>query len=213
MKMIGLHQLADAAIQRQRRAGVAGRGTGGPAGADRVGVREGGRHAVVFEAARGVHALVLQEQLARLHADVPGHAVGRVQQRLPFADRDDLVRRGERQQLAESPDAAEAERLVAAASTSPRTRRATREPAASPSRRRRRAASRTRRSWCAPRRRRTSPRSRASRSAERRDRSWFSPWMPPQFLRVSQQQRQNIGNCGGAQLALRDSRIWSPAAT
>ena len=48
-------------------------------------------------------------------ADVAADAVGRVQQRLAFADGDDLVRRGERQQLAEPPDAAEAERLVAAA--------------------------------------------------------------------------------------------------
>ena len=39
-------------------------------------------------------------------------AVRRLQQRLPFADGHDLVGRGERQQLAEPPDAAEAQRLV-----------------------------------------------------------------------------------------------------
>ena len=38
------------------------------------GVAEGGRHAVVFEAARGVHPLVLQVQPAGLHAHVAGHA-------------------------------------------------------------------------------------------------------------------------------------------
>ena len=42
---------------------------------------------------------------------VLGDRVGLLQQRLPFADGDDLVRRGERQQLVESPDAAEVQRI------------------------------------------------------------------------------------------------------
>ena len=61
-----------AAVHGQRGAGVAGRGAGGPLGADHVGVRERGGHAVVFEAARGVHPLVLQEQLPGVEADVLG---------------------------------------------------------------------------------------------------------------------------------------------
>ena len=107
MKITACISLRDAAVQGERRAGVAGRGAGGPLGADRAGVREGGRHAVVFEAARGVHPLVLQEQPAGVQADVLGDAVGVLQQRLAFADGDDLVGRGERQQLVEPPDAAE----------------------------------------------------------------------------------------------------------
>ena len=58
--------------------------------------REGGRHAVVLEAARGVHPLVLQVQAAGRDADVLGHAVRGVQQRLAFADRDALLAAGRR---------------------------------------------------------------------------------------------------------------------
>ena len=43
-----------------------------------------------------------------LHADELRHAVGLLQERLPFADRDDRIGRGERQQLVEPPHAAEA---------------------------------------------------------------------------------------------------------
>ncbi len=53
------------AVDRQRRRGVAGAGAGDPPGADHPGVRERGGHAVVLEAARGVHPLVLQQQAAR----------------------------------------------------------------------------------------------------------------------------------------------------
>ncbi len=45
----GLHQSRGGAVHGQRRAGVAGRGAGRPLGADGPGVRERGRHAVVFE--------------------------------------------------------------------------------------------------------------------------------------------------------------------
>ncbi len=102
------------AVEGQRGAGVAGRRAGGALGADDVGVGEGGGHAVVFEAARGVHALVLQEQAARLEADVAADAVGHHQGRLAFADRDDFVLRGEGQQLVEPPHAAATEGFVAA---------------------------------------------------------------------------------------------------
>ncbi len=89
------------------------RGAGRPAGADHAGVGERGRHAVVLEAARGVHALRTAGTAGPAQADVAGHAVGTLQERLPFADGHDLLGRGERQQLAETPDAAEAERIGA----------------------------------------------------------------------------------------------------
>ena len=108
-----LHQPRDRAVEGQRGAGVAGRGAGGVRGADQPGVAEGGRHAVVLEAARRVHPLVLQVQPARRHAGVAGHAVGGVQQRLPFAHRDALPERRERQQFVKSPHAAETVRVVA----------------------------------------------------------------------------------------------------
>jgi hypothetical protein len=57
---------------------------------------------------------VLQHQSARIHADVTGDRLRVLQDRLPFADRDDLVVGSEREQLAKSPDAAEIERVVAA---------------------------------------------------------------------------------------------------
>ena len=62
--------------------------------ADHAGVGEGGGHAVVFEAAGGVEALVLQEQLAGLHADFAGQQVALLEQRAAFADGDDLSRCG-----------------------------------------------------------------------------------------------------------------------
>ena len=111
-----LHQLADAAVEGERGAGVAGRGAGGAAGADHVGVGEGGRHAVVFEAARGVHALVLQ--------DTAGRAAGRRSWPTPSdwcssvcpSPMVTIFSGGANgKQLAEPPDAAEAERIVAAA--------------------------------------------------------------------------------------------------
>jgi hypothetical protein len=106
------HQPGDGAVHGQRSAGVAGRRARRPLGTDVSGMGESRGHAVVFEAARRIQALVLQEQPARLDADVRRHAIGLLQQRLALADRDDLVRRGERQQFMEPPHAAEAERIV-----------------------------------------------------------------------------------------------------
>ena len=78
-----------------------------------AGVGERRRHAVVLEAARRVHPLVLQEEPAGLEADVAGHAVGLLQDGLALADGQNLFGRGERQQFAETPDAAEVERIAA----------------------------------------------------------------------------------------------------
>ena len=74
---------------------------------------ERGRHAVVLEAARRVHALILQIEPARRDADVFGHALGRLEQRLAFADGDASLDRRERQQVVEPPHAAETVRIVA----------------------------------------------------------------------------------------------------
>ena len=81
---------------------------------DHPGVRKCRRHAVVFEAARGVHALVLQKQAAALQSDIFSHESRVLQQRLPFADGDRHFRRSERQQFAKSPHAAKTKRFVAA---------------------------------------------------------------------------------------------------
>ena len=70
----------------------------------------------------GFMPFVLQEQTARLHArHTPATRVGPLQQRLPFADGDDLVGRGERQQLAEAPDAAESKRIMPPGATGSRS--------------------------------------------------------------------------------------------
>ena len=51
-------------------------------------------------------------QTAGLETDVAGHAGEQLQQGLPFANGDDLLRRGKRKQLVEPPDAAETQRIV-----------------------------------------------------------------------------------------------------
>ena len=66
-----------------------------------------------FETAGGVHSLVLQEQAVRLHAGVFADAVGGPQEGLALSDGDAHLRRGEGQQLAEPPDAAEVQRIIA----------------------------------------------------------------------------------------------------
>ena len=79
MKMMARIRPVAEQIDGERRAGVAGGGARGPAGADHAGMRERGRHAVVFEAAGRIHALVLQIQAAGVHADVLGDGVGALQ--------------------------------------------------------------------------------------------------------------------------------------
>ena len=66
------HQLRRGAVDGEAGAGVAGARARGPACADHAGVRERRRHAVVLEAARRVHPLVLQEQ--RCRASCPTYA-------------------------------------------------------------------------------------------------------------------------------------------
>ena len=82
----GPHETRDRAEHGQRGAGVAGTGAGGAFGSGHAGMREGRRHAVVLEAAAGIHPLVLQEQPAGLHANIGRHAVGLLQDGLAFAD-------------------------------------------------------------------------------------------------------------------------------
>ena len=74
---------------------------------------ESGGHAVVFEAAGGIHALILQPQRTGIEADIFAHLVGTLEEGLTFADGDDLVGRGEGEKLAEPPDSGEAEGIVA----------------------------------------------------------------------------------------------------
>src|SRR5262249_556665 len=109
----GAHQPGRGAENRKRGAGVAGAGAGGAFGAGDAGVRERRGHAVVLEAAAGVHALVLQEQMSRLQADVARYRVRLLKNGLAFTDGQHLVGGREGQQLAETPDAAEAERVGA----------------------------------------------------------------------------------------------------
>ena len=74
------------------------------------GVRKGRRHAVVLEAARGVHALVLQVQPAGLQADIRADTVRLLQQRLTFAHRDQRFGAGIGQQFVKPPHAAKSHR-------------------------------------------------------------------------------------------------------
>ena len=56
-------------------------------------MRECRGHSVVFEAAGGIHALVLEPERAGIEADVAADLVGLLEQGLAFADGDDLVGR------------------------------------------------------------------------------------------------------------------------
>ena len=109
----GFHQSGRGAEDGERCAGVAGAGAGGAAGAGHAGVRERRRHAVVFEAAGRIQALILQEKPTGIEADIGCDRVGFLQDRLALADGENLLRRRERQQFTEAPDAAEAERIAA----------------------------------------------------------------------------------------------------
>ena len=77
-----------------------------------MGVGERRRHAIVFKASRRVHPLVLKKEGPGVGTDVLGNAVGGDEGGLTFANRDDLLGRGERQQFVKAPDAAPAEGLV-----------------------------------------------------------------------------------------------------
>src|SRR3954469_16229086 len=57
----GLHQFADAAVQRQGRTRIASRSTRGSLRPRRMRMSKRRCHAVIFEAARGIQSLVLQK--------------------------------------------------------------------------------------------------------------------------------------------------------
>ena len=79
------------AVDGQGRRGVARAGTGDSPGRNHASMRERRGHAVVFEAAGGIHPLVLEPERAGIEADVLADLVGALEQGLTFADRDDLV--------------------------------------------------------------------------------------------------------------------------
>ena len=83
-------------------------------------------------------------QAARVHADVLADLVGGLEQRLPLADRDDHLGRGERQELAEPPDAREVERVEPVGPLRLEVAEPSGGREGGPSRRRRRAGRRTR---------------------------------------------------------------------
>ena len=85
----------------------------------------------------GFMPLVLQEQVAGVHADVAGERVGPLEDRLALADGHDLLGRGVGQQFAEAPHAAEAERVGAARPLRLEVAQARAAPGGGPSRRRR----------------------------------------------------------------------------
>jgi len=87
----GPHQPGGRAEDGEAGAGVARRGARRPAGADDAGVGERRRHAVVLEAARRVHPLVLEEQLPGVETRIGRDRVGPLAERLPLADRHDSV--------------------------------------------------------------------------------------------------------------------------
>ncbi len=107
-----LEQPRAARIDGERGARVARRSTGREFRADHVGMRGRGGHPVVFEAARGVQPFVLEHQPPRFDPHVACDGGRILENRLPFADRDDLVLRSERQEPPEPPHATEIERVI-----------------------------------------------------------------------------------------------------
>ena len=73
---------------------------------------ERGRHAVVFETARGIEAFILKKESTRSDADISSHAFGGSQERLALTDGHYLVGVGERQQFVKTPDAAKTEGIL-----------------------------------------------------------------------------------------------------
>jgi len=80
---------------------------------DDAGVSEGGGHAVVFEGTGGVHAFVLEVELAGPHAEFFAEAGGVLEKGLAFADGADHGIGGEGEEIAETPDAGVIEREAA----------------------------------------------------------------------------------------------------
>src|SRR5262245_10655327 len=106
-----LHEARGGAEDSQAGAGVPRAGAGSPPRADHARMGEGGGHAVVLETARGIHALVLQEQPAWIETDEVRDGVGFLEDGLALADGKDVLRRREGEQIAEPPDAGEAQRI------------------------------------------------------------------------------------------------------
>ena len=101
------------AVDGQCRGGIAGAGTGDPSRRNHSSMRECGCHAVVFKAARGIHALILQPQRAGIEAHIFTHFIGTLEEGLSFADGDDLVGWCEGEKLTETPDSGEVEGIEA----------------------------------------------------------------------------------------------------
>ena len=107
---VHLHQRGE---HGQARAGVAGGGAGDLLRPHHPGVGEGRRHAVVLEAAAGVEPLVLEQELSRLHAHLPGEEVGVLEVGAALADGDDVgFGAEERHQLAEPPHTGKVEHAL-----------------------------------------------------------------------------------------------------
>ena len=81
------------AINRQSRRGVARACTGNPPSRNHACMRECRGHSIVFEAAGGIHAFVLEPEGAGFEADVAADLVRPLEQSLAFADGDDLIGR------------------------------------------------------------------------------------------------------------------------
>ena len=101
------------AVDGQGRGGIARAGTGDAPRRNHASMCERGGHSIVFEAAGGIHALILQPQGTGIEADIFTYLIGTLEEGLTFADRDDLLGGCEREQLAEPPDSGEAEGIEA----------------------------------------------------------------------------------------------------
>lgn len=94
---------------RQRGGGIARAGAGDPLRPNHPGVSKRGCHSIIFEAAGGIHSLILKHQATGIHSHVLADLVRNLKEGLPLADRHDLIRGGEREEFSKSPDAREAQ--------------------------------------------------------------------------------------------------------
>jgi hypothetical protein len=70
-------------------------------------------HAIIFEAAGGIHTFILQPQRARIEADIFADLIGTLEEGLTFADGDDLLGGREGKEFAKAPYSGEAEGIGA----------------------------------------------------------------------------------------------------
>ena len=80
--------LRQAGKHRQACTGIPGRSTRHALGADNFCVSEGGRHPIVFKTAAGIEPLILEQQLAGFHVELPAEQVVLLEAGAAFADRD-----------------------------------------------------------------------------------------------------------------------------